>query len=937
MAPNPDPQNDSIPFGDLFLLFRRKKYWILLSTLFGLLVMSTFALTRPVLYQANASFKDKGNTKDAIGATGIASYLISGMANKNKSDAKTLMMSRRLLDRVVRQLGLQATIQELPGRSGTLEKINDNLRVEYAYLRKRQNYPLPDKAQPIQVIAPVYNDEIPRHLKLVFEEGPHFTLFDMQTEDKIGTGLLGMPFEGDNFSFIVNQENSEEVRGEFLLSLIPMERVVQNLRANLSIIPDPDDDSLLTLSFNDRNRKLSARLLNTLMTVYQDYQREEQNRISAEQISYLNRREDEMGKNLEKILAAYANQLSEDVDDFGFIESEKGMELLSREMQLLRQQQITAELELQRLEELEVDHFIYQAKEQPEFFNELVTKIKELDARSDQIEMALRGIDTNTAVAWQDNFPKQIQDLNNLRRNTEDAQIIKASLVSEKYPLPSVGLMDHPHFMVRVWNAELNNCLNNLESCHPWEKDSRKEELRQYRDQFLGYIEHLLHFLEVSQQSIKERLEHQQAPRSEFQGIDLDTASELYITYTKSLSELENLILQHQFMIEQLAKPGFEISSFSSLNQEDPVSADLVQKASRFAVAIQDSSNHGSKEKERLQTELDTLKKFYTLHLGQTIELSRIKQTQLRDKIESLQNAMLDLVQQQKSILENQLAEAVESQKIRLKQEKGLIARQIAEIQKELNKLPQKWASEKFVEHQIEMNARMVEELTKLVESKNISKNLEIVQSAPLDLALAPVKPARPHLVLFAALGAILGFTLSTGFFLFRTIIQGFPASAELLSHANLKIGGSLSQLHETEMNVLSSVIKNNTREIAMIGDLDFSFARRIADRLTRQGKQLLLIEMGTEDNGDHTFDFDRLSIDESSPEACNLSQVMTESEKQYDYVIVSVSSRPLTLTSKMVLDQMDLAYIILHDETNLQLQPLIQRAQEQQLVFILK
>lgn len=938
MPQTQQPQEDAILFKDLYSLLKKKKHWIIFTILLGSLAMSIFGLTRPVMFHSEASFKDRGKTKDSLGTSNLASLLTSSFSNQQKSDAKSLMMSRKLLERVVYQLGLQASLQKFPIQAGLKQKIFENFTTEYYYLRKIQNYPIPDQQSKIFIEKIIYTSQIPKSLTIIFTKEPFFKVIDVETGEILGTGAPNLPFENADFSFVVRINETPEESAPYLLHLFPMDNVIESLRNRLSITSDPDDSSLLQLAFDDPNRRLSAQFLNALMRVYQEYQREEQDRISAEQISYLNRREKEMVDSLEQILTTYASQLSDDTDSVGYIESEKGMELLTKELQMLRQQYMHAELNLQRFEEFDTNHCIYQAKEQPEYFNELVSKIKELDARSDQIELALRTSHFKTASAWQESFSKHIEDLNELRHRTEDAQIVIASLKSEKYPLPAVRLMDHPNYLVNSWNEELNRCLEKLKNAHPWEEDTLKEELTQYRLQFINYLSHLLHYLEVSQKSIKERLEHQQFPQTEFQGINLDTASELYITYSKQLSDLENQALQYEYMIDQLYKPGFEISSFSSAFQNDPVSLDLTKKASQYVVAIQDDSNHGTREKERIQVELETLKKFYALHLNQTLELTNLKQLQLKAKIESLQSAVLDLIQQQKSILVNQLAEAVAAQKQRLKQEKNLISRQTAKIQKELNQLPKKWASEKLIEHQIDMNARMVEELTKLVESKNISSNLEIAQSAPLDLATPPVKPLRPHLLLYAILGAIFGMCISCGFLFFNAFVKGFAVSQDHLAGAGVNIGGTISRLQETEMNILSSLIKSERGKFAVIGDLQFSFSRHLAKCLAQQGKKLFVIELGKakRESIESHSSYETLFIEENASEAYNLSQVLKDAESSYDYVILSVSARPLSATSSMVLDLVETAYLLLKEETNIELQPLIQKSSKQNLVFIL-
>lgn len=936
MSQNLDINHDAIPFKDLFSLLKKGWLWICFSMVLGILVMSAYGLSRPILFHADASFKDKGSSRDSFSPTAITSLLTSGFTNKYKSDAKSLMTSRKLLERVVHTLGLQTVVHEVTRESHLAQTIADNIVVEYFYLRGIQDYPIKDKEPKILISHAHYHERIPTTLQLTFEGGSQYQVKNLRTKKDLGTGVLGIPFQGDSFAFTVNPNTSPIEKTTFAITLLPVERVVESLKSQLDIYPDPDDESIINLTFASTDRKLSATLLNTLMQEYQEYLKEEQERISSEQIAYLDRREEEMGSNLEKVLTAYASQLKDEVNDIGFIESEKGMEFLTKELQVLRQKQMLAELDLQRLESIDTDHCFYQTTEHPQLFNEVVAKIRELDAQSDQIELALRNSQSNTIAQWQESFDKQVQDLQDMRRCSDDVQVIMASLENEMYPLPTVHLMEHPQYLVSSWNKELNRCLDAVDQAHPWEADSRRAELEQYRQQFIGYLDHLQHFLDVNRKMVKERLEYQQAPQFDFQGITTNTASELYISYSKSLSDIENKVLQYQFMIDQLNQPDFEISSFSSVVEEDPIALDLMKKARDYSIAIQDDSNRGAKEKERFKAELETLKKFYALHLNQTMELAKLKELQLKSKIDSLQNSVLQLVQQQRSILEHQFLEGVESQSHRIKLEQELIAQQMDIIRGELNKLPQKWASEKFVEHQINMNARMVEELTKLVESKNISYNLEIIQSAPLDLAIAPVKPARPHLFLFTSLGAILGFCLSCGVLLVKTMINGFPASQENLELAGVKIVGCLSKPRETEINVLTWLNRNEITQCAIIGESIQHFTRQVASRLSSQGKKILVIEMGTVEVFEQNEEFDSLFINETSLEACNLSNEMKKYIDQYDLVIVSSTAKPLSLSTEVILDQVDTAFIAVTDETDAQLQPLIHRSKHQNLSFIL-
>ncbi len=99
---------------------------------------------------------------------------------------------------------------------------------------------------------------------------------------------------------------------------------------------------------------------------------------------------------------------------------------------------------------------------------------------------------------------------------------------------------------------------------------------------------------------------------------------------------------------------------------------------------------------------------------------------------------MLDLVQQQVSVSEKHLAEYTQAHLEQLKQERAYIVQSLQEIAQEMSFLPQKWVAEQMIRHQTKISGSLVEEVNRLVESKNISHHLRTFQSGPLDSATTP-------------------------------------------------------------------------------------------------------------------------------------------------------------------------------------------------------
>ena len=105
-----------------------------------------------------------------------------------------------------------------------------------------------------------------------------------------------------------------------------------------------------------------------------------------------------------------------------------------------------------------------------------------------------------------------------------------------------------------------------------------------------------------------------------------------------------------------------------------------------------------------------------------------------------------------------------------LQQEKKLIQRQLDDIHTQMALLPTKWVSEKMLTQEVETHQRIVAELTALVESKNVSHKLEVIQSASIDPSIPPVHPIPPKVLLFSLMGFCLGGLIGSGIALGRTL-----------------------------------------------------------------------------------------------------------------------------------------------------------------------
>ncbi|MFN0065795.1 MAG: hypothetical protein ACKVOH_06130 [Chlamydiales bacterium] len=89
-----------------------------------------------------------------------------------------------------------------------------------------------------------------------------------------------------------------------------------------------------------------------------------------------------------------------------------------------------------------------------------------------------------------------------------------------------------------------------------------------------------------------------------------------------------------------------------------------------------------------------------------------------------------------------------------------------------------------------EMQTRLLEELLSTTEAKNLSYNLENLDSEPLIWASAPALPNLPHLSLFTTGGALFGVFASVGWILLQLAWQGPSASRNnLLAQGRIHLG----------------------------------------------------------------------------------------------------------------------------------------------------
>ena len=339
-----------------------------------------------------------------------------------------------------------------------------------------------------------------------------------------------------------------------------------------------------------------------------------------------------------------------------------------------------------------------------------------------------------------------------------------------------------------------------------------------------------------------------------FHGFSLASAKDIYLALVRDLQENEAALKQLDFVIKQLESPEFEITSLTAV-LSDPVSHEKIMKASQLSHSLKDSANRTSRELERIEEELKVQKQFLKMHLTETSHLLELKKGVFEEKALRLQHAMLEMSEKEIALLEKQLSDYKRARLLNFQDEKRTVEKHQAELKSRIAALPEKWMQEQLFEQLLQRNHRRVENVAMMVESKNISNNLELVQSAPLDLAIAPLHPKSPHLILLTLSGALLGAFFSSLYFIGSGVLKGVPLTQSNLAINGFKAAGLLFyRKRDTILPLFDSNLDTLRRSLAYLPAIPTAlltlcgsgpdFSDTLADLLRKRGERTLRLHL---------------------------------------------------------------------------------------------
>lgn len=429
----------------------------------------------------------------------------------------------------------------------------------------------------------------------------------------------------------------------------------------------------------------------------------------------------------------------------------------------------------------------------------------------------------------------------------------------------------------------------------------------------------------------------------EFAGIELPTAQQLYLEYQKRLEAIQAEAHMNEHVAAQLRSDGVELSSLSAALQ-DPIGRQFIARAAEAELLLHDEVNRTEREKERIRYNLGMQKSYLIDHLKQAAAVSRQQEELLRDKIAMLQSVNLTLIEEQIGIFNRQLEDFVTVRLDNLDQEANLIRTHLNELREQMASLPDRWVSEKLVQQEIDAGQRVVQEVTRLVESTNLTHNLEVIKSGPLDRAIPSLLPNCPRLFALTFIGAFVGAFFSVMVITLQALFRGVVCSKDNLDLLGIRCAGRLSEgfagaaasgtLSDEDLEVLRALARHTDavnssggRVVLCLNGETESFGPELGGLISRTGEKIVHVGLDFDQPGAGLMQvlegsaeltivkgeaFDRVESGGATRYRAELlataqfAQVLAELKKTYDTVILSLPASVSAAESLAVAEKAD-------------------------------
>lgn len=363
---------------DFFCLVKRRSSSILKSAFTLGAVALLYTVTRPVLFQAEGTFRERKSSSD-LGESQMALKWLSLGDEMTSNEAISWFKSLSARCALVKKFDLNAEVRGVRWFTfPTLRRVKEHMSGDFARLMSKQSPSLPRHAENLIARDVVFEGEAPLNLSIYVDSAESFSVYEGSR--CLGKGRFLEPLQAKGFKFTLIKKG--EALRKYSLTLWPVETYASRLKGMITAKSSSKDPSLVSLTLSADDRFLARDYLNGLMELYREHLRECHSRVIDAQVAYLKKRQAEMDEVLDQSMLEFVSSVSHDLAHSGFVNSEKAFAFLAEGAQKQKEKLFAIDLEIKRLREGK--EFSYEG----EYFAPLLAELRSLKQRRDSFKLS---------------------------------------------------------------------------------------------------------------------------------------------------------------------------------------------------------------------------------------------------------------------------------------------------------------------------------------------------------------------------------------------------------------------------------------------------------------------------------------------------------------------------------------------------------------------
>lgn len=812
---------------DLKILISRYKNSIALVVIISFFLSFSFFLLRvSPTYEASAIFYEAPNSEESPNM-GLA-QLLSSRSSGSAGQAFFLLRSSKIMEPVVKNLGLQISV----GEKGRFHRICENILVEF-------KKPLSD-IDDFEFKNVSYEREEPLSFYIKFLDKEKFLLLTSEGKELL-TCKVNEEASFEDLSFtLIKIPKSLTLGKKYKLNICSLLGKAEELASSVTVVNEKSCSNFLRIKFKHRDKEKAKEILTQLMREEVAYLRRENDTFRKMQISYLESREEELKNKMEQTFTDYTTYLHGNLTHSGFMDLEHEIESLSGPGNEYLSRLVHIDIDASKLKNFLEDRSPKFAALRDFKLNDIAGELIKLKQEKDILDISMilkisppdKSQNEMHKISFTKNqdflLSRRFSELKEIRVSKADAQNLLNNMQNNSY-FTSYKDIGNMHF-VKTWIDRVAR--SNF---------YKSPDLEVEKNDFCTFLQNYIHLLNIKEKSLEEGVLEPIHIPVEFEGLDLDTAKQLYVEFEHELNRVQLSIRQMIYMADHIKESDFKFSSLSSILL-DSISQNLINKASQLTLTLQDTKNVSLKEQDRIREDLSVQRNFFVQRLKEGIEFKKLDEELIVEKMKSLKEVILDRLNQKISLLQEQAVDQMRNLKTSLTSEKGIIEGRLKDLQVRMADLPKMWHQEKMLNFKTEMNLAFMKSLVQLIESKTISHNLSHIGSKPFSMPVASGTPLPLHISFYSLFFSIFAAFLCILFYL----IKGLPVSLESLELLGEIVCGALASGLETlrRIQVFIDPDMNDERKlVTLIGNGGPDYSHKLAFLMAKRGKKVIVLD----------------------------------------------------------------------------------------------